>query len=99
MSMQYYPVFMDLRGRRVVVIGGGKLALEKVEGLVKAGACVTLIAREVIAPLQPFVVSGRITHWTREYRDGDLREAFLVISTLNEREANERIYREASARN
>lgn len=97
--MHYYPVFLNLVGRRVVVIGGNKFALEKVQALVEAEACVTLIAPELIAPLQEFVMANQISRLERGYADGDLEDAFLVISTLNDPETNERIFREANARN
>lgn len=97
--MQYYPVFLNLAQRHVIVIGGGEMALEKVEGLVRAGACITVIARELVAPLQELVEAQHITRVAREYQDGDLEGAFLVISTLSDAKTNARIFREANARN
>src|SRR4051812_19396864 len=96
--MQYYPVFLNLSQRRVIVIGGGNVALEKVEGLIKAEACVTVIAREVVAPLRELIEKKRITQVAREYCEGDLAGAFLVISTLNDTAVNARIFGEAEAK-
>lgn len=97
--MQYYPVFLNLQNRRVVVVGGNRFAVEKVEGLLHAEACVTVIAPELEGPLREWVATRRIEHVAREYVAGDLAGAFLVISTLNDRETNARIFAEATARN
>lgn len=97
--MHYYPIFLNLQNRRVVVIGGNKFALEKTEALLNAGACVTIIASQLIAPLQEIISTHHIPHIVREYREGDLENAFLVISTLNDSEINARIFAEANARN
>jgi len=97
--MQYYPVFLNLAQRSVIVIGGGKMAHEKVEGLLPTGACVTLIAREQVAPLQELAAGHRIKLVARDYMQGDLEKAFLAISTLNDREVNAQIFQEANDRN
>lgn len=97
--MQYYPVFLNLQNRRVVVIGGNRFAVEKVDGLLHAEACVTVIARELDAPLREWVAEKRVQHIAREYDEGDLADAFLVISTLNDAATNARIFAEATARN
>lgn len=95
--MQYYPVFMNLSNRRVVVIGGNRFAVEKVEGLLAAEACVTVVAAQLEAALVELVALRRIQRVARTYREGDLADAFLVISTLNDKETNERIFAEATA--
>lgn len=95
--MQYYPVFLNLVGRRVVVIGGNRFALEKVEGLLGAGACVTVITEQVIAALKELIEGGQVAQVARGYCEGDLEGAFLVISTLNDAAVNARIFREAEA--
>lgn len=96
--MHYYPVFLNLHQRRVVVLGGGKLAREKVEGLLQAGAVVTVIAPQLVAPLQELANAGQIEHTPREYRAGDLERAFLVISAGLDPDTNARIFAEADAR-
>lgn len=96
--MQYYPIFLNLAGRRVVVIGGGRLAKEKVEGLLGTEASITVIAPTLLPPINDLAQQQRIIHVPREYQDGDLADAFLAISTLNEGESNARIFQEANAR-
>ncbi len=97
--MQYYPIYLNLQDRRVVVIGGNTFAREKVEALRRAEACVMVIARELDPSLQDLVNAQHVTHLAREYHTGDLVGAFLVISALNDAETNARIFREADTRN
>ncbi|MEE8522919.1 MAG: bifunctional precorrin-2 dehydrogenase/sirohydrochlorin ferrochelatase [Thermoanaerobaculia bacterium] len=76
----YYPVYLDLRGRRCVVVGGGAVALEKVEGLLAAGAVVRVIAPRLAPELGRLADRGSIEHWPRTYQDGDLEGALIAFS-------------------
>lgn len=96
--MHYYPIYLDLRGRRCVVIGGGSIAAGKVAALLDAEARVTVVAPTLNPALDALVREGRVEHVAREYRPGDLAEAFLAISATDERAINEQVWREAEAR-
>jgi precorrin-2 dehydrogenase/sirohydrochlorin ferrochelatase len=95
--MRYYPVFLDLKERPCVVIGGGRVAERKVKTLLKAGARVKVISPQLTAPLARLKEQKRISHLSRPYRRSDLRGAFLVIGATDDRSINERIFREAAA--
>lgn len=82
--MDYYPVFMDLRGRRVVLVGGGNVALEKIGRLVEAGADVTVVAPRLIPEMQALVDAGRARLERREYARGDLDGAELVFTATDD---------------
>lgn len=97
--MNYYPIFLNLQGRRCIVIGGGVIAEGKVRGLLEAEAAVIVIAPELTARLRAWVAEGRIGRLTRPYQSGDLAGAFLVISATDDREVNARVWAEATARN
>ncbi|HET9923425.1 MAG TPA: bifunctional precorrin-2 dehydrogenase/sirohydrochlorin ferrochelatase [Methylomirabilota bacterium] len=68
----YYPVFLDLTNRPCLVVGGGPVAEGKVEGLLAAGARVTVVSPAVTARLQAWAADGRLRHLSREYRAADL---------------------------
>ena len=90
----FYPVFLDVRGRRAVVIGGGAVAEQKVRGLVAAGAHVTLVSPDVTPALTDLGRRGAIELRRRGYRDGDLAGAWLVIAAVN-RAVNAAVWAEA----
>lgn len=91
----YYPVFFDLCGRRVLVIGGGRLALEKVHGLLAAEADVYVAAPELSAPLAALKQQGRIRHLEREYERGDMTGCALVMAAGDDPADNARLQADA----
>jgi uroporphyrin-III C-methyltransferase / precorrin-2 dehydrogenase / sirohydrochlorin ferrochelatase len=90
----FYPVFLDLRGRRAVVVGGGAVAEQKVRGLVAAGAHVTVVSPAVTPALGALVRRNDIELKRRLYRRGDLAGAWLVIAAVN-RSVSEAVWAEA----
>jgi siroheme synthase-like protein len=94
----YYPVFLDVTGRRCAVIGGGPVAERRVAGLIEAGARVTVIAPALTKRLATWARQRAIRHVAREYRRGDLtghRLAFVAagpeaVSKTVARESRER---------
>ncbi len=97
--MQPYPVFLDLRQRSCVVIGGGALAEEKVRGLLAAGAEVIVIAPGLPQGLAELVGEGRILHRPRSYKPGDLANAVLVVVCGEPAAIVEAVWQEAQRRN
>lgn len=93
----YYPVYLEMRGQPCVVIGGGKIAEGKVEGLLATQANVTVISPELTARLHELVETNQITHLARAYQHGDLAGAFLVICATDKTEINHQVWQEASA--
>ena len=91
----FYPVFLDLRGRRAVLIGGGAVAEQKVRGLVAAGAHVTVVSPDLSAGLTDLALRGAIEVRRRPYRGGDLAGAWLAIAATDDRAVNEAVYAEA----
>ena len=97
MARTYYPVFFDLQGRSVLVIGGGRLALEKVQGLLGAEASVTVVAPALNQELIALRDSGRIEHLARAYRSGDMHGRALVMAAGDHRLANPGLQADARA--
>lgn len=82
--MAYYPIFVELDGRRCVIIGGGSVGERKVEGLLAAGAVVHVVGPTLTATLAELAASGRITHEAREYQPGDLSGAALAFTAVDD---------------
>ncbi len=93
----YYPLFLDLRGRRCVVVGGGRVAQRKVKGLLEAQAQVVVVAPEASRALCRWASTGRIRLRQRPYRRADLRGAALVMVATDEAALNARVAQDAEA--
>ena len=91
----YYPMMMNIAGKRCVVVGGGKVAERKVASLLEAEAMVVLVSPAMTPLLFSMVKSGMIEHVSRRYRKGDLKRAFLCVVATNDRRLQERIWKEA----
>jgi len=94
----FYIACLKLSGRRCVVVGGGDIGLEKVEGLLACDGDVTLIAPQAVQPLQDLAAEGSIRWERREYRPEDLEGTFMVIASTNETEVNIKVYEDAEKR-
>ena len=81
--MALYPIFVEARGRRVIVIGGGHVGAEKVRGLLAADADVTVVSPELNEELRAHRDAGRIRHIAREYMEPDLDDGyeFIMVAT------------------
>ncbi len=95
--MKYYPIFLNLKNKRSVIIGGGEVALRKAKDLLEAGAFVKIISPHFHEELQT-LNNQNLQRIQREYREGDLHGAALVFSATNDPETNRRVFAEAEAR-
>jgi uroporphyrin-III C-methyltransferase/precorrin-2 dehydrogenase/sirohydrochlorin ferrochelatase len=86
-----YPLMLSLAGRRAVVVGGGRVALRRVGGLLEAGANVIVIAPVVL----PELAELPVTVLAREYREGDLAAAWLAHAATSDPAVNARVAAEA----
>lgn len=94
-----YIACLKLRGRRAVVVGGGDIGLEKVEGLLLCDADVTLIAPDAVPALQEYAAEGSIAWEQREYAGpAELEGVFLAIAATNDSEVNIGVSEDAEAR-
>src|SRR3954464_7500798 len=95
----FYIACLKLTGRRCVVIGGGDIGLEKVEGLLACDGDVTLIAPDAIEPLQELAREGSIKWEQRPYAGiEDLDATFIAIAATNDTDVNIRVYEDAEKR-
>src|SRR6202050_5662385 len=86
--MKYFPAFFDLRAQKVLIVGGGEVALRKLTLLGRTGAKVTLVAPEILPEVGELAAAGRITALCREFVPGDLDGARLVIVATSRRAVN-----------
>jgi len=91
----FYPVFLNLTGRRCVIIGGGQIAEGKISKLLDSGAKIIVISPDATQGIRSFAERGQIELDLRKYQQGDLQGAFLVIAATNDRVVNQEIFEEA----
>lgn len=91
---RYYVACVDLEGRSVLVVGAGRVALEKTEGLLECGARVTVVAPQVVPEIEQLPVEVV----RRGYRASDLEGRFLVVAATSTPSVNRRVFRDAEAR-
>jgi precorrin-2 dehydrogenase / sirohydrochlorin ferrochelatase len=94
----FYIACLRLEGRRAAVIGGGEVALEKVEGLLLCAAQVTVIAPEAHPELVQLALEGSIRWEPREYRSEDLDGRLIAIAATDETDVNIRVFEDAESR-
>ena len=95
----FYPMFVDLEGRRCLVVGGGPVGTEKVEKLAEHGAVIRLVSPEVTPELAAHVAAGRVAeHHARPYRPEDLDGCLLVIAATSLDAINRMVWQDAEAR-
>ena len=98
LATPFYIACLKLSGRRCVVVGGGEIGLEKVEGLLACDARVVLVAPEAVPELQELAREGSIAWERREYRPEDLEGSFLVIASTDDTDVNIAVYDDAERR-
>jgi uroporphyrin-III C-methyltransferase/precorrin-2 dehydrogenase/sirohydrochlorin ferrochelatase len=97
--VRWFPLFLDLRERRVVVIGGGPVAERKIALLLHSGARIHLVAQALTEALKSRVTAGEITHEPRDFEAADLDGARLAIAATDAREVNRAVSLAADVRN
>lgn len=96
--MDYLPLFVKLTSRPVVVVGGGSVAVRKVEWLLKAGARITLIAPQLEPALEALVAQGALQHLPQPFSAAQLEGAVAVVATTSERGVNREVSQAAQRR-
>lgn len=94
-NKRHYPLYLDLEGKKVYVIGGGRIAERKVISLLESGADVTVISPALTEKLKYLSEKGRIKHLPKTYKKGDLKGSFLAIVATGRKEINRSVAKEA----
>ena len=83
-----FPLFIELEGRSVIVIGGGAIGTRRACAMAEYGAEVTVIAPEISEPLREMAVNGQIFWKQKQAEARDLEGAFLVVTAADDRDVN-----------
>jgi precorrin-2 dehydrogenase / sirohydrochlorin ferrochelatase len=94
----FYIACLKLTGRRCVVVGGGAIGLEKVEGLLACDGSVVLISPRAVPELEALAAEGSIEWIQREYETTDLDRTFIAIAATEDTDVNIRVYEDAERR-
>lgn len=95
--MALYPIFLKLEGRKVLIVGGGAVAEQKIEGVLRSATDVTVIAPEVTPHIRQWAEEGRLIHIPQEFKHGMACGYFLVIAATDSAAVNHAVYTEARA--
>ena len=94
----YYPIFLDIEERPVVIIGGGEVCARKAETMMKYGAHVTIVSPAFTAEIQQWAREGKLALREKRYDAGDLDGANIVIASTDDTTVNEQIAADCRAR-
>jgi precorrin-2 dehydrogenase/sirohydrochlorin ferrochelatase len=89
--MNYYPIFLDLKGKEILVVGGGKVAERKIEALLDCGAKIKIVSSKITDRLNKIVEVYGLRYFNGEFREKHLEGVFLVIAATNDRNLNHKI--------
>lgn len=94
--MRYYPINLDIKGRKCLVVGGGRVAERKVKGLLEAGGEVVIVSPELTQGLLALQEAG-LVHWEkRGYRQDDVAGFFLIMAATDNQEVQSRVQADAA---
>lgn len=90
-------MFINIADKKILVAGGGTIALRRIRTLLKFGADIHVIAPELCEELTQLEEEGKIKAEHREYRTGDIRGAQIVLAATDDHEVNRKIWEECRA--
>ncbi|HOM01598.1 MAG TPA: bifunctional precorrin-2 dehydrogenase/sirohydrochlorin ferrochelatase [Acetivibrio sp.] len=88
---EYFPLFVSSKGKKALVIGGGKIAARRISTLIDFEFDITVVAPSITKEIRQFAGAGIITYIEREFTDEDLDGKFLVVAATDKREVNKYI--------
>ena len=97
--MRWLPLFLDLKGRRVVVVGGGTIAERKIDLFIQSGAAIEVVAPQITQRLAARAAAGELQHHAREFQPADLDGARLAVAATDAPLVNRAVATAAEARN
>ncbi len=97
--MKFYPINLNIENKKCYVVGGGKIALEKILGLLEANAQVEVIAPKVCAEIEELFAQGKINLIRAEYSAEKISDGVILIAATNDFELNRKILADGRAKN
>ena len=92
---RYYPAYLDITGRRAVVIGGGAVSERKIKQLLASGANVTVVSPSVTPEIERLAAEGLVRWIKRAYARGDLAGAWVAVAATDDEAVNREAHAEA----
>lgn len=96
---EYYPIMLNVKGKKCGVIGGGKVAYRKITTLLECGAEVLVISKEIIQDIRILVNENKVIHFEDNYDFKYILDSYLVYAATNEKNINEKIYKQCNEKN
>ena len=93
----HFPLFADLRGRAVLLVGAGHVAARKAEALLHAGARLRVVARDLSAPFQDWLAAGQMEHIGADFAPAQLDGVFLAVAATDDHALNTQVFQAAEA--
>ena len=93
--MSLYPIFLKLEGHQVLIVGGGLVAEQKIEAVLRSATDVTVVSPQITPRIRLWAHQGRVKYHAVEFRRGMTQGYFLVISCTDSEETNRAVYQEA----
>ncbi|GAE90129.1 precorrin-2 dehydrogenase/sirohydrochlorin ferrochelatase family protein [Acetivibrio straminisolvens] len=88
---EYFPLFISSKGKKALVIGGGKIATRRISTLLNFEFDIIVVSPSTTKEIRQLADDGLITYIQREFLDGDLEDKFLVVAATDKREVNKYI--------
>jgi len=96
---RYYPAYLDIKGKKCLVAGGGEIAERKINLLLKCGGSVSVVSPELTRRLKELNSKGKIKFFKENFKEKYLKDIFLVIGATDNNKVNIKIYKAAAKKN
>jgi uroporphyrin-III C-methyltransferase/precorrin-2 dehydrogenase/sirohydrochlorin ferrochelatase len=94
--VDYFPVFLNLKDKSCLLVGGGEIAARKADTLLAAGAALTVVAPELCTRLEQYVAAGRITHHAARFARSDVNGHWLVVNASGDARVSNQVFEAAN---
>lgn len=97
--MRFYPVGLDIKNKKVVIVGGGKIAERKARNLLPYKSDISLVSPDLTDELQKLAERKKISYFKKKYSTTDIKNAFLVFACTSDGTINRKVFNDAKKQN